>query len=381
MSIFIIFISALFVQQIYHLFVFSRIAFYKSASIDVKSVVPISVVICCRNEKTNLQKYLSFLLQQQYSNFEILIVDDDSIDGTKEYIEWMMKENPLISLRYLAVNKTIAGKKQVLYEGVQAAHHEYVLVTDADCKPSTDQWIQMMSNAIRFDTAMVLGHAPFNEQKSSLVNLISRFENFITACFFLSFAMARIPYMGVGRNMLFKRTTYIATYDRIVKTGTISGDDDLFVQFAANRQNCEVCIDASAFMYSDAKKSWKDFFQQKARHVSTGFFYKWSDLLALAMYPLSMLLVLIAFVSMLVKQSNEMVFACVILVIYLFMIYELKSRAAKVLRFKSTMPILVLNIFFLIYQIFLVIFPFKSKKAEWQSNTNNRNEPKMMQNW
>ncbi len=380
MSIFIIFISALFVQQIYHLFVFSRIAFYKSVPTGTKALPAVSLIVCCKNERSNIEKHLPFLLSQQYPAFEILVMDDDSNDGTFEYMEEMKLSFPLHEIRCIRVQKKIAGKKEVLFEGVKAAKYEFVLVTDADCKPSSNQWIRQMAEALNSETAIVIGYAPFNVLAGNAVNLLSRFENFITACFYFSFAIARIPYMGVGRNMLFRKNLYLEAFDRIIETGTLSGDDDLFIQYAANRENCEVCIDSDTFLYSDAKTNWRDFFQQKARHISTGFHYKKSYLLILSMYPLTMLLFISAYLRMFFCKDNDFIFATVVLSIYFLMIWQLKKRAAAILHFNSQMPILIMDIFFLLYQIILVILPFKRKKARWQENKNNRNELKMTQN-
>lgn len=365
MSIFVLFICAIFVQQIYHLFIFSKIAFYEVPDLKPSVQQPVSIVICCKNEYNNLSKILPLLFTQSYPSFEIVIADDASADDSESLIQKMWIDYPHIPINYIRVNKTLPGKKEVLEAGVRAAKHAWIIVTDADCSPASNEWISLMMRAVKDETEIVLGYAPFFSIKNNFINTIARFENFMTGCFYLSFALSKQPYMGVGRNMLFKKTIYLKNIEKIKAIPTLSGDDDLLIRFAANAQNTSICMHPNSFLFSSAKNTLHDFLQQKTRHIQTGFHYRASHLLALTGFPLSLLILYLSYVGILFKPGNEMIFATIVLLVYLLMTGYLKRKSAIKLGFNSAVPILLLDSFFLLYQIILVILPFNRNKKRW----------------
>jgi len=120
---------------------------------------------------------------------------------------------------------------------------------------------------------IVLGVAPFMKAPGFL-NLFQRYEACYTATQYLSFALAGLPYMGVGRNLLYTKQLF-KRYGGFKKHYHIaSGDDDLFISEAAQRSNVSIQIDPDTFVYSKAKDTWKTYFKQKTRHLSTGKLYK-----------------------------------------------------------------------------------------------------------
>lgn len=365
MSIFVLFICAIFVQQIYHLFVFSKIAFYEVPELKPTVQLPVSIVICCKNEYHHLSKLLPLVITQSYPCFDIVIADDASTDDTALLIQRMSIDHPGIAINHITVNKTLPGKKEVLEAGVRASKHEWILVTDADCIPASNEWVSLMMQAMKDETEIVLGYAPFFTIKNNFINIIARFENFMTGCFYLSFALSRMPYMGVGRNMLYKKSIYVQNIERIKAIPTLSGDDDLLIQLAANAQNTTICMHPKSFLFSSSKATLKDFLQQKTRHIQTGFHYHIWHLIALIGYPLSLLILYLSYFGLLFKQDNEMVFATIVLSIYLLMTGYLKMKSTLKLGFTSRVPILVLDSFFLLYQIILVILPFNRNKKRW----------------
>ena len=365
MSIFVLFICAIFVQQIYHLFVFSKIAFYEAPDSISLEQYPVSIVICCKNEYNNLLRLLPLLFSQSYPTFEIIIADDDSTDDTAMLVQQLKSDYPNIPIIYIKVNKTLPGKKEVLEAGIHASNYEWILETDADCRPASNEWVSLMMQAVKEETDIVLGYAPFYHIRNNFINTIARFENFMTGCFYLSFTLSKVAYMGVGRNMLFKKKCYLDNIDRIKAIPTISGDDDLLIQLAANANNTSLCMDPKSFMFSSAKNTINDFLMQKARHVQTGMHYQTTHLVALIGYPLSLLVLYLTYFGLILTHANEIIFATIVILVYLLMTSYLKIKATIKLGFNSRVPILVLDSFFLIYQIILVILPFKRNKKRW----------------
>ncbi len=261
---------------------FARLFLHQDISANTE--VPVSVIICAKNEFDNLKRNLPAILNQNYSNFELIIMDDHSTDNTQKLLQDLGANYS--HLYHYKVIKNHPGKKQALREGVRHAKYDWLLLTDADCAPRSKDWIKTMM-ACTGDPAysIVLGYGPLSKDRGWL-NTWSRFETWLSALLYLSFAKAGFPYMGVGRNLLYKKELYLKAND-VAGAHLASGDDDLFVNKAAHSGNTTICMDPDSFVYSDAQKSWKDYFEQKSRHLTTAAFYKSGDKIRLGLFALT----------------------------------------------------------------------------------------------
>lgn len=235
----------------------------------------VSIVICARNEAANLNRHLSGVLKQQYAGvFEVIVVDDASDDGSFAVLETHQKQYP--NLRVLRVTeKKRPGKKQALELGIAAARCEWLLCTDADCRPAGPHWLASMMRQGKLDpeTAIILGYAPMLP-KPGFLQAWARFEVAFTALQYVAFARMGSPYMGVGRNLAWKKTLFATAGKFEAHADLASGDDDLFVNAVAGRSNTRACLVPAAFVYSAAKPTWAEWWRQKRRHLSTGVRYR-----------------------------------------------------------------------------------------------------------
>lgn len=240
-----------------------------------ESMPSCSIIICARNEQEYLKQNLPEILNQQYPGaLEIVIVDDDSTDGSHQLIADFQQRYP--NLRYIRIaDKKHPGKKQALEAGVMAASFENLLLTDADCRPATSGWAAGMMATLtnQPETTIVLGYSPF-ARTTGFLNKWSRFETAHTALLYCSLANAGMPYMGVGRNLAYRRTVFIQAGGFDDHTSLTSGDDDLLVNAAATTRNVKICLKPETFMYTAGKSKWKDWFRQKRRQLGAGFHYR-----------------------------------------------------------------------------------------------------------
>ena len=123
---------------------------------------------------------------------------------------------------------------------------------------------------------IVLGFSPYSFEDSRLNSLI-RYETFQTALQYMSFAEANMPYMGVGRNLMYRRDLFWVSNGFSSHHGLLGGDDDLFVNEVSNKSNVAICIAEEAHMVSEPKKTWGAWITQKRRHLSVGKRYKFRD--------------------------------------------------------------------------------------------------------
>lgn len=249
---------------------------------------PFSVIICARNEADNLRTFLPAVLNQQFTGlWEVLVVDDASTDETPAIL--VSFQEVYAHLRVIRLDeKLFAGKKIALEQGITACKYPYILLTDADCQPAGPHWLEQMSLAMTNhpDTEIVLGYGPM-KAGAGMVNAWSRFETAQTAMQYFSFALAGIPYMGVGRNLAFKKALFNRVGGFTSHALIASGDDDLLVNAASNRRNTVICTAEESFVFSESKTTWKDWLTQKRRHLSASSAYRTVHQLLLASLSLS----------------------------------------------------------------------------------------------
>ena len=283
--VFYCFAAATLIQLFYYLWFFRRVAYYKPPQKNRSQQHAVSVVICARDEDENLARNLPGVLVQNYpSTYEVIAVNDNSVDDSKYILQELKKTFKSLHVIELTQEaKLIRGKKYPLSIGIKESKHEVLLLTDADCVPASEHWIQKMQDAYNDGIEIVIGYGAYHK-KPGMLNKLIRFETFHTALQYLSYALAGIPYMGVGRNLSYKKQLFFRNKGFSSINHIPSGDDDLFINKVANKTNTAVIIDAEAITRSIPKKTWKDWFRQKTRHYTTAKFYKPKHKFLLGLY-------------------------------------------------------------------------------------------------
>ncbi len=261
---------------------FARLAFFspKPAAAPQEGV---SVLVCAWNERENLEELLPLLDDQDYPLFEVILLDDRSDDGSEEYIKAHISQWKHV--KYIRINERfdhITPKKYALTVGMKQARYPVALMTDADCRPQSDQWISAMVAAMGAEKDIVLGFSPYY-RFPGLLNWFIRCETFYTAVQYLSFSLAGFTYMGVGRNIGYRREVFFANKGFYRHNRIYGGDDDIFMNEVATARNTSICVDERAFAYSYPKTSWHDWYRQKTRHLSVSQFYRTRNKVLLAL--------------------------------------------------------------------------------------------------
>ncbi|QJW91181.1 glycosyltransferase [Spirosoma taeanense] len=280
-ALLILWLLAVSIQLIFILFIFSRTAFHRQPprpeGPPAESAPGITLIVCARNEYENLVELLPLLNAQQYPTFEVLVMDDRSTDGTQSFLENDIAD--LSRVRFIRIDKEhehVTPKKYALTIALKKAHYPTVLLTDADCRPASTDWLAgMVSPLIDSDSGpdIVLGFSPY-EHRPGLLNLLIRAETLFTAVQYLSLALAGRPYMGVGRNLAYRTKLFFSNRGFYSHINVLGGDDDLFINEVANGHNTAICLDPATFMWSKPKETWADWRLQKRRHLNVGKYYK-----------------------------------------------------------------------------------------------------------
>ena len=373
------------VQLFFWLFVFSRFAWFNqkkhlglsttdSLAKLMPSQKPVSVIICARNEAENLTNNLPKILEQDYPYFEVVVVNDASTDGTAELLNTYAKSYNHLRIVTISEKKGL-GKKNALAKGIEQAKNDWLLLTDADCRPflhkknqiDNKYWISGMMLGIVNEKQMVLGYAPYHKRDNSLLNKFIRFETVWTAVQYLGFALVGQPYMGVGRNILYHKKLYQQAGGFVKHQDLASGDDDLFVNQVITQKNFSIILLPQTFMVSEPKTQWNDYFTQKKRHLTAGNRYLTKHQILLGLVSFSHFFFFVtAFLCLYVKISTMFVVANI--VVRTIVIWTFYAKILRKLHEKQLLcwiPLLdVLYVFF--YLVFASTFILRAPPRKWR---------------
>ncbi len=293
--IFCIFSSAALVQLFYYLFFYLSV-YLKRFTETKKSSEPVSIIICARNEAENLRKFLPSVLEQDYSDFEVIVVNDCSEDNSYEVLADHLKRYP--HLRISTVNKDpkfTHNKKFAQFIGIKAAKNEILLFTDADCSPDSAKWIEGMVSHFDENRKFVLGYGGYLN-KNGFLNKYIRCDCMTIAMQYLGMAIRGIPYMGVGRNLAYRRSVFFSNKGFGSYNHVVSGDDDLLVNTLAKGRNTSVEFRPGTHTRSVPSTGIAEWIAQKKRHLTTAPYYKFRDKFFLITEPLTRIIFYAAFI-------------------------------------------------------------------------------------
>jgi len=264
-----------FIVQLYFLIAKQNaFAAYKLTDELPEVSLPISIVISARNEAQNLEENLPSILQQNYPNFEVVVVNDCSSDGSDLVLEELQKTYP--NLRVVTITEHVrfkTGKKFALTLGIKAAKNEHLLFTDADCKAASVNWVTYMASHFAGPVQIILGYSPYYKT-GNFLNSFIRFETVKTGINYLSAALDGDAYMGIGRNLAYTKTLFFGAKGFAAHMHVLAGDDDLFVNQNATSTNTAIEVHPDAFVFTHAKTTLNSLYKQKKRHMGVGKLYK-----------------------------------------------------------------------------------------------------------
>ena len=325
---------------------------------------PVSVIITAKNEASNLDNLISVLFEQEYPAFEVILVDDCSEDQSQKLLDQLQqdyKNFKVITIRQVPMG--INSKKYALMKGIEQAQHDLLLFTDADCLPESRQWIAKMAAAAQ-GKEIVLGFSDYF-QKRGLLNYFIRFETLLTALQYLGLAHTYRPYMGVGRNLAYRKSFFYQQGGFNGFEFVTGGDDDLFVNKNASSMNFALAAGNGSNTISYPHSRLKNFYRQKTRHLGASRHYRWFDKIILGAFSLTYMLSWLLLPAALITDNE------------LYIV--LGSFCLRTLLLYITLTVLIkkLNILFslaglvaldLIYSFYLLITGFAAfftKRVSW----------------
>jgi cellulose synthase/poly-beta-1,6-N-acetylglucosamine synthase-like glycosyltransferase len=355
-----------FIQLFWIFFFYSRIAFHREKATNIEKLPPVSIVISARNEEDNLFELLPFILEQEYDKFEVIVVNHQSTDNTAYILKAFENKYSHLRVIHLERNHHLAmGKKLPLTLGIKGAKYDHLLLTDADCKPSTKLWLKSMAGQFTEKKEIVLGYGPHNSAPG-LLNRFIRLDTSMIALNYLSYAKAGIPYMGVGRNLAYSKELFLKNSGFKSHYSISSGDDDLFIQEVARNRNYSISLSPLSFCYSDGKDTWSKLFIQKSRHYGTSSRYSLFKKLLLGIYPLTLILLAITLVTLIAIGGMTWISLGVVALVFIskWIIFGLAMKKLEQPSFVWT--ILLWDMIYVLFTPILYYTSAKTTGTKWK---------------
>lgn len=363
---FYVFIGVIVLQIIYNLVVFGRFAFSKPQYIVAKRV-PISVIICAKNAAENLKKLVPALANQNYPDFELVLIDNASSDDTLDVLEEFEKQYPNIRLVKVENNEAFWGnKKYALTLGIKAARKEYLLFIDADCQPASENWIANMASQFTMSKTIVLGYNGYYKKKNSLLNKIIRFDGLVNAMQYFTWAKLGSPFTGNGKNLAYKKEEFFKINGYINHMNIRIGEDALFINEAATKKNIAVCYTPESFTYRESKKSFSKWVTEKRKRAFISGFFKPFDKFQLKAYYVLQISFLLLAIVLAALQFDWMFLVPAIITRYAFTWFVVAKGAAKLNEKDAVYWYPFIEIILIFTQLYAYSANLFSKPSRWK---------------
>lgn len=363
---FIFFLVATFIQINFHLLSLIKLNRQKSKNLyEDKEDKPASIIVCAHNELKNLKNLIPKLLGQIHGNYEVVVVDDRSTDGSYEYLLKERETHDRLNLvRIDWTPEHVNAKKYALTLGIKSAQNEIMIMTDADCEPVSSNWLKQMTDQFNEGKDFALGFS-YYKKLPGFLNLFIRYETLQTAILYFTMALLGMPYMGVGRNIGYKRSFFLSKKGFNKFLSITGGDDDLFVNKHSSAKNTVVVLHPASVVLSEPKKTFRDYITQKIRHISVSKLYRFKHKMLIGIFSFSKILFWILGLSLIV-HSYKILWIAGLFSIQLLLLLWVYNRFTKILKVKYELYSLWLMEF--VYISYLVIFSlraFTAKKIKW----------------
>ena len=241
--------------------------------------MPVSVIVYTKNETENLHNHLPLLLEQEYPQFEVIVINDGSTDESNDVLKRFEHTYKHLYHTYIPEDtKYLSRKKLSLTVGIKAARYETLLFTEANCRPASPHWIAQMMTAYSSEkTKIVLGFSSYPHHKGFFHKQVA-YDNLVRGAEYLSSALKHHPYAGNGYNLSYKKELFFAHKGYSKFLNLQAGDDDLFINEVATPTNTEVVFTPESLTYMtpiDYFGIWKE---MKAARAATRKEYKGSQI-------------------------------------------------------------------------------------------------------
>ncbi|OSY89107.1 hypothetical protein WH52_00140 [Tenacibaculum holothuriorum] len=356
-------VGAFAVQLLYFLFFF-LFKFNKKNENNIEEL-PISVIIHTKNNADLLEQNLPNIINQNYNNFEVVIINDASIDTTSELLENLQKENNRLTIVNVENNEAFWGnKKYALTLGIKAAKNEHLVFTEIYTAPISNNWLKEIASSFNNDTQIVLGYKKLETSKIGLLNMLIRFEYLIKSILNFSLTKTSTPFTAEQTNYAFTKKTFFKVNGYINHMKVYNAQNDLFLKDAATKNNVAICTSTNSFTIDKNKDSFGEWFSKLRESALTKSLYQLKHKLYINTFNFSkFLFYTLAIANLFLNWKFTLPFIIVYYLIFVLVIFKFSKKLNEKY---ITIFTPLLDICLLCIQIGIFIVNSFSKPPHWK---------------
>jgi cellulose synthase/poly-beta-1,6-N-acetylglucosamine synthase-like glycosyltransferase len=267
------------IQILYSLILFRKPQAYekrREANIVYDEELPaISIIITSKNNSFELEKNLPYFLNQNYPKYEVIVVNSGSTDDTDLVLKAAELKYPQLYHTFIPSGADeINEKKLAITLGAKAAKYDFILFSESYCRPTSNNWVREFGKEFIKGKEILLGYSRVVfTSKVGFRNYIC-YDNLIQHLKFLSLTIAGKPFMGIGRNMAYKKELFFKNKGLSSVLGIDNGEDDLYINKISNKSNTGVVLSKDSITETDSVDSFSTWRSIKSKYLYTKQFYK-----------------------------------------------------------------------------------------------------------
>ena len=290
-----------FIQSCYHLGLYRNLYLHSKKEKKETDTPTLSVIIVAKDAASDLQKNLPAILEQDYPEFEVIVIYEQSADDNCEDVLKLLKEKfPHLHHSFIPDSaRYISHKKLGITMGIKASHYDWLVFTEPNCRPESNQWLRKMARNFTSDTDIVLGYSNYEKTKGCFNRKIT-FDTMLNSMRQLGRAIGGHPYTGCGRNLAYRKSLYYNQKGFASHLNLQRGEDDLFVNRTANKRNTRIETSPESIVRITAPHFKKNWAEDKLSYNMTSHYFKGISRYVMGFETCSRLLFFLAIIACLV---------------------------------------------------------------------------------
>ncbi len=272
--------AGLFLLQLFFiLYIYARpLRLYKKNDPATDRIIPtntpVSVIVYAHREPEALERNLPFILEQEYPDYEVIVVNDGSDAESEDILKRFSLSYKHLYYSFVPVEtRYLSHKKLALMIGIKAAKHDKLLFTEASCRPLEKNWIASMAGSYREHSEIILGFSSYGNYPG-IWQKICAYENVARGLQCLSSALGGHPFFGDGRNLSYRQSLFFAHKGYSQSLNLHAGADDLFVNETADGHNTRVNYSPSSITETDRLNDFSAYKEVKIAQKTTRKYYR-----------------------------------------------------------------------------------------------------------
>jgi len=208
----IIFLASLlvvfFIQVYFLLRYYLKLARHRDSD-PIQNSNNISIILAVRNEEQHIREIVDKFKEQQFEDYQLLVINVHSEDNTDGILSVLAEDNPKLKATSLS-QETQFSEKQIINIGLKGASSPWIVLLTSSTGEINPAWLASMNGLLAPETDLVVGYTNI-ERLKGFRNLICRLERFNQFMISGAWTLAGKPFVFSENNVLFRKSMYFDT--------------------------------------------------------------------------------------------------------------------------------------------------------------------------